>query len=106
MRIAMDGVVTDGTAKAMAIEGVEVGAKTGTAQTVAGQDRSHAWIIGYAATGGEPADVAVAVIVEAQEGVSEQTGGQVAAPIAQRVLRTALSPPQPTGGLPGQAGGD
>lgn len=105
MRIAMDEVVTDGTAKLMAIEGVEVGAKTGTAQTVATEDRSHAWMIAYAGTDGEPAEVAVAVIVEAQEGVSEQTGGQVAAPIAQRVLRTALSPPPPTGGQSGQGGG-
>ena len=105
MRVAMDGVVTDGTAKAMAIDGVEVGAKTGTAQTIAGQDRSHAWMIGYAANGGEPADVAVAVIVEAQEGVSEQTGGRVAAPVAQRVLRTALNAPAPSGGPTGQPGG-
>ena len=45
---------------------------------------------------GEPAEVAVAVIVEAQEGVSEQTGGRVAAPIARRMMQTALFP-QPTG---------
>jgi peptidoglycan glycosyltransferase len=34
--------------------------------------------------------VAVAVIVEAQEGASEQTGGRVAAPIGQAVLAAAL----------------
>ena len=105
VRTAMDGVVDDGTAKALDIEGFEVGGKTGTAQTVAGEDRSHAWIIGYAGVEGEPAEVAVAVIVEAQQGISEQTGGRVAAPIAQRVLRTALDPAPATGDLPGQAGG-
>jgi len=35
--------------------------------------------------------VAVAVIVEAQEGASEQTGGRVAAPIAQQVMAAALA---------------
>jgi cell division protein FtsI/penicillin-binding protein 2 len=36
--------------------------------------------------------VAVAVIVEAQEGASEQTGGRVAAPIAAAVMQEALAP--------------
>jgi peptidoglycan glycosyltransferase len=43
----------------------------------------------------------VAVLVEAQPGVSEQTGGRVAAPIAAQVLRQALTSParaeQPSG---------
>jgi peptidoglycan glycosyltransferase len=46
-------------------------------------------VIGFA-----PADaprVAVAVMVEAQEGASEQTGGRVAAPIGQAVLAAALA---------------
>jgi hypothetical protein len=30
------------------------------------------------------------VIVEGQEGASEQTGGRVAAPIAQAILKAAL----------------
>jgi hypothetical protein len=37
--------------------------------------------------------VAVAVIVEGQEGASEQTGGRVAAPIAAEVMRQALEQP-------------
>ena len=108
VRTAMDGVVDDGTAEALDIEGFEVGGKTGTAQTVAGEDRSHAWIVGYAGVEGEAAEVAVAVIVEAQQGISEQTGGRVAAPIAQRVLRTALNPAPVSapGDLPGQLGGN
>lgn len=91
LRLAMVGVVTDGTAKRMAIEGKEVGGKTGTAQ-VGSTGRSHAWIIGFAGDEGEPAEVAVAVIVEGQPGASEQTGGTVAAPIAKAVLEAALEP--------------
>ena len=43
--------------------------------------------------------MAVAVLVEGQEGASEQTGGRVAAPIAAAVLEAALAPPaRPEGG--------
>src|SRR5439155_19969647 len=89
LRDLMVGVVSGGTATAIAIPGVQVAAKTGTAQT--GTGTSHAWIIGFA-----PADaprIAVAVIVEAQPGASEATGGRVAAPIAKAVLQAALSLP-------------
>ena len=89
LRDLMVGVVNGGTATAIAIPGVQVAAKTGTAQT--GTGTSHAWIIGFA-----PADaprIAVAVIVEAQPGASEATGGRVAAPIAKAVLQAALSLP-------------
>ena len=61
-----------------------VGGKTGTAQLGTDPPQSHAWIIGFAGPPGETPHVAVAVIVEAQPGASEQTGGQVAAPIAAR----------------------
>ncbi|MDQ1375039.1 MAG: penicillin-binding protein [Actinomycetota bacterium] len=87
VRDMMIGVVNGGTATRAAIPGVQVAAKTGTAQTT-GND-AHAWLIGFA-----PADnptVAVAVIVESQPGVSEATGGRVAAPIARTVMQAALS---------------
>ena len=82
----MVGVVQRGTAGRAAIPGVQVAAKTGTAQTTG--DNAHAWITAFA-----PADaprVAVSVIVESQPGVSEATGGTIAAPIAQAVIRAAL----------------
>ncbi len=85
----MIGVVNGGTATRIAIPGVQVAAKTGTAQTVG--RNAHAWIIGFA-----PADaptVAVAVIIESQPGVSEATGGRVAAPIARAVIQAALGGP-------------
>ena len=82
----MQSVVSSGTAKAAAVQGVKVAAKTGTAQTT--DDLIHAWLISFA-----PADdpkIAVAVVVENQEGVSEATGGRIAAPIAQQVMKAAL----------------
>jgi peptidoglycan glycosyltransferase len=91
MRDAMINVVDNGTASRMAIPGVVVGGKTGTAQLGTDPPKSHAWIIGFAGRPGEPASVAVAVLVEAQDGASEQTGGRVAAPIAKAVLEAALA---------------
>jgi hypothetical protein len=35
------------------------------------------------------------VIVEADAGIGEQTGGQIAAPIARAVAEVALEPPKP-----------
>ena len=87
VRDMMIGVVNGGTAARVAIPGIQVAAKTGTAQTTG--DNAHAWIIAFA-----PADdpkVAIAVIVESQPGVSEATGGRVAAPIARTVMQAALS---------------
>ena len=90
MRDAMIGVVEDGTATRLAIDGFTVGGKTGTAQLGTAEPRSHAWIIGFAGPPGGPAEIAVAVIVEGQPGASEQTGGRVAAPIARAVLEAGL----------------
>ena len=83
----MVSVVNDGTAKRAAIAGVQVAAKTGTAQT--GRNTAHAWIIAFAPA--ENPTVAVAVIVENQPEVSTATGGKVAAPVARRVLEAALA---------------
>ncbi|HEX4903366.1 MAG TPA: penicillin-binding protein 2 [Acidimicrobiales bacterium] len=91
LRRAMIGVVEDGTARNLAIDGMEVGGKTGTAQLGTDPPRSHAWIIGFAGPPGQPASVAVAVLVEGQPGASEQTGGQVAAPIARAVMEVVLA---------------
>jgi peptidoglycan glycosyltransferase len=93
MREAMIGVVErpDGTAGSLAIEGFEVGGKTGTAQLGTDPPRSHAWIIGFAGPPGGQSEVAVAVIVEGEEGASEQTGGSVASPIARAMMEAALA---------------
>jgi cell division protein FtsI/penicillin-binding protein 2 len=43
--------------------------------------------VGFAGLPGEEPSLAFAVIVEATEGASEQTGGRVAAPIARSVVK-------------------
>ncbi len=87
LREAMVGVVESGTATRTAVDGYVVGAKTGTAQLGEGIDTTHAWIIAFAGPTVDEAEIAVAVIVEASEVAGEQTGGRVAAPVAQQVLQ-------------------
>lgn len=82
----MKSVVTSGTGTKARISGVSVAGKTGTAEHGA-DEPPHAWFVGFA-----PADnpsIAVAVVVENGGGESG-TGGSVAAPIAQKVMQTAL----------------
>jgi len=74
-------VVNNGTGSAARISGISVAGKTGTAENPLGNP--HAWFIGFA-----PADnpqIAIAVIVE-----NGGSGGQVAAPIARKILEQAL----------------
>ncbi|MGE0877696.1 MAG: peptidoglycan D,D-transpeptidase FtsI family protein [Acidimicrobiia bacterium] len=89
MRDAMVGVVQRGTATRLSINGVTVAGKTGTAQLGTEKPSSHAWIVGFAPA--EEPRVAVAVLIKAQPGVSEVTGGTVAAPVAKAVLENALA---------------
>ena len=86
VRDAMVLTAQEGTARALQVPGQTTAGKTGTAQL--GNGTSHAWIIGFAPA--EAPRVAVAVIVEAQPGASEVTGGRVAAPIGRAVLEAAL----------------
>ncbi len=87
LRNLMINVVQSGTGTRARIPGATVGGKTGTAETT-GTGAPHAWFIGFADANGK--SVAVAVIVESLPGVTEATGGVVAAPIAQAVMKTAL----------------
>jgi peptidoglycan glycosyltransferase len=84
----MERVVTSGTGRGAQIPGVRVAGKTGTAQGAAGES-PNVWFIGFA-----PADepkVAVAVFLDHRSGYgAEGTGGRLAAPIAQRVMRAVL----------------
>lgn len=94
LRSAMIGVVDDGTADRLR-EGIpddiELGGKTGTAQTGNGV---HAWIVGFAGPANGDPQLAFSVIIESQPGINdENTGGEVAAPIANQVLQVALQPP-------------
>ncbi|WP_113701718.1 peptidoglycan D,D-transpeptidase FtsI family protein [Nonomuraea lactucae] len=89
LRQMMVSVVNNGTATLAQVPGVEVGGKTGTAETSDGKP-PHAWFISFA-----PADnpkIAVAVIVEsgAANVGAEATGGHTAAPIAKAVMEAVL----------------
>lgn len=81
----MIDVAANGTARAAALPGVQIAAKTGTAQTGATGDDSIAWTIAFA-----PADsprIAVAVMVEGSGPGSDETGGRVASPMVRQVLQ-------------------
>jgi peptidoglycan glycosyltransferase len=97
IRQGMREVVDHGTATRLRIDGLDVGAKTGTAQFGSGTPlKSHAWVIAWAGPPNQPPTIAVAVIVEGLSGLSEQTGGRVAAPIAKQVIEQAMQPmPKP-----------
>ncbi|MFP5297674.1 MAG: peptidoglycan D,D-transpeptidase FtsI family protein [Actinomycetota bacterium] len=80
----MVAVVEDGTGTSAQIPGIEVGGKTGTAQTVEGAS-PHAWFIAFAPASNPK--IAIAVLVENGGSYgSEATGGQVAAPIAKALM--------------------
>ncbi len=84
----MVSTVERGTATSAQIGGVDVGAKTGTAQSA--PDRPpYAWFVAFA-----PADdpkVAVAVIVESTSTARDEiAGGRLAGPIARSVMEAVL----------------
>lgn len=103
VRQGMREVVAKGSATRLQIPGLDVGAKTGTAQFGPSEPlRSHAWVIAWAGPPGQKPTVVVAVLVEGQVGASEQTGGRVAAPIARQVIEQAMRPmPEPPKDTPG-----
>jgi len=80
LRDMMIDVVADGTGRNARIDGVTVGGKTGTAQT---GGAPTVWFVGFA-------DQQVAVAVVLPSAGDDDTGGQVAAPIARAVMEAAL----------------
>lgn len=75
---AMRRVVTSGTARRAAVNGLKVCGKTGSAQ-VAGQEETNAWFIGFL---DEP-DLPYALCVVIEDGGG---GGQAAAPLAGNIF--------------------
>jgi penicillin-binding protein A len=82
VRDMMLAVVRSGTGRAVALPGVNIAAKTGTATNPHG--RSHAWFVAFAPA--ESPRYVVAVIVE-----NVGYGATYALPVAKAVLRVALA---------------
>ncbi len=77
--------VIDGTGKSMQIPGIEVAAKTGTAQVFPGGiEENLAWVIAFAPV--ENPRLAVAVVIENTESSDPIYGGSTAGPIAKSIF--------------------
>jgi len=87
LRSMMVSVVEKGTGSPAAIPGVDVGGKTGTAESA--PDRPpYAWFIGFAPAS-DP-QVAVAVLVESAQNTNDIAGGRLGGPIARSVMEAVL----------------
>ena len=88
----MVSVVQQGTGTAVQLPGLQVAAKTGTAEV--SPNATNAWMIAFA-----PADnpvIAVAVVLPDLPGVgNEVTGGVKAAPIVRGLISAWLQHPHP-----------
>lgn len=91
----MIGVVKNGTAQGIAIPGVQIAAKTGTAQTnlIASSNLSAGgsdnWMIAFAPA--QNPKIAIAVVVPSQKGLSfNSTGAAYAGPVVKAMIQTAL----------------
>jgi peptidoglycan glycosyltransferase len=83
---AMRLAVSEGTATGLQVPGIEVGAKTGTAQLGQDSEGAHAWVIGFAGQPGFVPDIAFAVHVAADLDQPNQSGSRTAVPIARGLL--------------------
>lgn len=90
---AMEVTVTSGTGGWARVPGLIVAGKTGTAQNPHGED--HAWFIAYAGKPGEPATIAIAVLVE-----NGAHGSSAAAPVARRMILAHFRMPDPNAPKP------
>ena len=90
----MVGVVQGGTAAGIAIPGISIAAKTGTAQTTLGIGStisgSDNWMVAFAPANNPT--IAIAVVVPKQAGLTGiQTGASEAGPVVKSVLEAALA---------------
>ncbi len=81
-------VVEDGTGTNAQIPGVQVAGKTGTAQQ--GPGKQAARLVRVVRAGRRDPKVAVAVVLEEGGDAPEVSGNQLAAPIAQAVMKAVL----------------
>jgi peptidoglycan glycosyltransferase len=85
----MENVVNQGTAQGLGISGVNMAAKTGTAQTGKPGAAPHAWFVAFGPNPNPQIVVAVLVLDGGNLG-SDATGAAVAGPIAKAVIEAAL----------------
>ena len=89
LRQMMVSTVQSGTATSARIAGVDVGGKTGTAQSTP-ERPPYAWFVAFAPANNPK--VAVAVLVESSNtGRDEIAGGRLAGPIARAVMEAVLN---------------
>lgn len=80
----MIGVVAEGTGTKAQISGYDVGGKTGTAEISGDKSvKTHAWFTGFVLDDDHP--LAITVVLE-----KAGSGGNVAAPVAGKILKKAL----------------
>ena len=83
----MTNVTEEGTAAALSVDGVSFAGKTGTAEIKIPERENQPWFIGFAPS--EDPQIAVAATIERCTGCF---GGEVAGPIATRVMESLLQP--------------
>ncbi len=89
VRKLMVGVVNGGTASNIALPGITLAAKTGTAEVGSLNGLTDDWMIAFGPAGtGQTPTIAVAVVVPNQ--ASSATGSSVSGPIVKAVLASAL----------------
>jgi peptidoglycan glycosyltransferase len=86
----MENVVNQGTAQGLGIAGVNMAAKTGTAQHGTGNEPPHAWFVAFGPNPNPQIVVAVLVLDGGNLG-SDATGAAVAGPVATAVIQAALN---------------
>lgn len=86
LKTAMIEVVEAGSGTNAQVPGVVVGGKTGTAQLGSEPPTSHAWFIAFAGIPDADPELAIAILLEADNDAPNQTGGGVAAPIARSLI--------------------
>lgn len=85
----MQNVVANGTAAPDAVPGVQMGAKTGTAQQ-GDKKNPLAWFVCYGTANGKKIAVAVMISTQDPNVRSDISGAQYAGPVATAVLKAAL----------------